>query len=276
MIDTKLQGTIKEELGLRVHEYLEAVTKFGFSGTVLLSKGNEILLHQGYGYQNMESGIEMDANSVLDVGSISKQFTAVGILKLVEIGKLTIKTVIGELFDLPTDKKDITIHQLLSHTSGLIGNLPGYGDFDTITKDEFLQKLFSSELTSTESVTHDPSLEEGFMKYLLKNDNMKLLSKYLSYANNSSIGFIKVVTEIMENNILEFNDTTIGNQLIKNSFFYEVVLPNPNVKEMGRKLSNFVRTELYSKDLLNHDFEKPMKNPTAIYIAFMPLTIDIE
>lgn len=100
--------------------YLSRAEKFGFSGVVLIARGDEILLHHAYGMADRESATRLTKNSRFYVASISKVFTAAAILKLAEEGKLAVTDSIGlHLADVPPEKASITIASLLTHTSGL-------------------------------------------------------------------------------------------------------------------------------------------------------------
>ena len=105
--------------------YMETVASFGFSGAVLIAKNNSILLRQGYGWSNEERSIAITPETFFDIGSFVKAFTATAIMQLVEKGKLHVTDTITKFFkDVPADKKYITLHQLLTHSSGLV-----YDDF---------------------------------------------------------------------------------------------------------------------------------------------------
>lgn len=119
----------------------------GFSGVVLVAQNDDILFNKAYGRKNSQENRFNDINTVFDMGSITKQFTAAGILKLEMQNKLSVNDSLSKYFDaVPNDKKNITIHQLLTHSSGL---LRGIGDdYDTITEEEFLKQVFDSELIS--------------------------------------------------------------------------------------------------------------------------------
>jgi len=92
----------------------------GLTGGILVQKGNTTLLSKGSGWANAEKEIVNSENTVYNIGSIAKQFTAAAILKLEENGKLTTSDTIGKFFpSVPADKKNITIHHLLTHTAGL-------------------------------------------------------------------------------------------------------------------------------------------------------------
>jgi CubicO group peptidase (beta-lactamase class C family) len=80
---------------------------------------------------------------VYDTGSLTKQFTAAGILQLVKEGKLSTEDTLSQFFDnLPEDKKKITVHQLLTHTSGIRAYSGREGDFDDTETDKFFRVDF--------------------------------------------------------------------------------------------------------------------------------------
>ena len=111
--------------------YMETVASFGFSGAVLIAKNNSILLRQGYGWSDEERLIAVTPETFFDIGSYVKAFTSTSIMQLAERGRLHVTDTITKFFkDVPADKKNITIHQLLTHSSGLV-----YDDFyDQITQ----------------------------------------------------------------------------------------------------------------------------------------------
>lgn len=80
----------------------------------------KILYARGYGMASLEHGVALSPRSVLDVGSISKQFTAMAILLLQKEGKLSIDDPIRKYFpELPAYAEKITLRRALSQTSGL-------------------------------------------------------------------------------------------------------------------------------------------------------------
>ncbi len=87
---------------------------------VLIMRAGDTLLSRGYGYADVESKRKVMTSSVFRIGSITKQFTAAAVLQLVEAGKLRLTDSL-HLY-LPTLRgpaRNATIHQLLSHTSGI-------------------------------------------------------------------------------------------------------------------------------------------------------------
>ncbi|MFT7620017.1 MAG: CubicO group peptidase (beta-lactamase class C family) [Planctomycetota bacterium] len=93
----------------------------GFSGTILVAKGNEILYRGSVGLANRETSTPNRTNTRFRIGSISKSFTAALIMRFVDKGALSLKDPITKF--LPEYRKDIgdkiTIHHLLCHSSGL-------------------------------------------------------------------------------------------------------------------------------------------------------------
>ncbi|MCZ6619712.1 MAG: serine hydrolase [Gammaproteobacteria bacterium] len=91
-----------------------------FSGSVMVTKGDEVLLSKGYGFANVEHEISNTPATKFRLGSITKQFTAMAVLILEERKKLRVEDPISEhLEDTPETWKDVTIHHLLTHTSGI-------------------------------------------------------------------------------------------------------------------------------------------------------------
>lgn len=135
----------EHETHKRIYNYLSELENVGFNGSVLVEINGEKVISKGYGFSDIEKQIKNSPKTVFDIGSITKQFTAAAILKLEMQGKLSTSDRISIFFDkLPADKKKITIHDLLRHQSGLISNVGS--DFEKITEEEFLDKVFNSEL----------------------------------------------------------------------------------------------------------------------------------
>lgn len=88
--------------------------------TALVAIDGKIVYHKAFGMANMELNVKMEPDMVLEIGSITKQFTAVSILMLMEQGKLNLDDDITKFInDYPTHGHHISIHHLLTHTSGI-------------------------------------------------------------------------------------------------------------------------------------------------------------
>ena len=94
-----------------------------FNGNVLVAKSGKVVFQKAFGYRNYETRELLDNNSLFELASVSKQFTAMGILILSERKKLSLTDSLRKYFpELPYH--NITIQHLLTHTSGL----PAYED----------------------------------------------------------------------------------------------------------------------------------------------------
>ena len=89
-------------------------------GVVLVAKKGNILYERAFGMANMELGVPMKKDMVFCIASITKQFTAVAVLNLIEKGKLSLQDTVGKFLpEYPEAMKKITVEQLLAHTSGV-------------------------------------------------------------------------------------------------------------------------------------------------------------
>lgn len=102
-----------------------------FNGSVLIAKGGKILLSKGYGTANFSENIPNTPTTKFKLASVSKQFTAMCILILQEKGKLSTDDKLSKyIADYPQGDK-ITIHHLLTHTSGIV-NFTSLPLFDSV------------------------------------------------------------------------------------------------------------------------------------------------
>jgi CubicO group peptidase (beta-lactamase class C family) len=107
-------------------------------------RGGAIEYARGYGMANLELGVALSPQSIFDIGSTSKQFTAMSIMLLARDGKLSLDDDIRKyLPELPSYGKTITIRHILTHTSGIrdyltLWGLAGVDDADLTTDDDAL------------------------------------------------------------------------------------------------------------------------------------------
>jgi CubicO group peptidase (beta-lactamase class C family) len=114
-----------QDLNGKVDEYMNAAAQSSFTGAVLVSRDGKVLFAKGYGQANEEFSLPNATDTKFRLGSITKQFTAASILLLQERGKLNVSDPICKfLTNCPKTWEPITIHHLLTHTSGI----PSYTD----------------------------------------------------------------------------------------------------------------------------------------------------
>ncbi len=161
-----------DQLEQRIDDYLTAGVPNGLSGAVLVYKEGKVILNKGYGYADKEKEILNTPNTVFDIGSVSKQFTSAAILKLEEQGVLKVEDSLSKFFkDLPDDKKNITIHQLLIHSAGITRDI-GKTDFDVISTADYFNELFSTKLI------HKPGT-----KHVYSNAGYSILARIIEIAS---------------------------------------------------------------------------------------------
>ncbi len=99
---------------------LERLIKKGFPGVaVIVSQNGQIVYQKGFGYSDVEHSIPITAETNFRIGSITKQFTAAAILKLQENGKLSLDDKLSKFIPDYPRGDEVTIHHLLTHTSGI-------------------------------------------------------------------------------------------------------------------------------------------------------------
>ena len=110
----------------------------GLNGNVLITRGDRTVLSKSYGYEDFENNIPFTAESQFCIGSVTKQFTAVALLRLVEQNKLKLEDYIGDLipeFEKAPWAENVTVEHLLTHTSGIYELSPHERDEATPVKD---------------------------------------------------------------------------------------------------------------------------------------------
>ncbi|MFA9556744.1 serine hydrolase domain-containing protein [Evansella sp. AB-rgal1] len=180
---SNLKGTNTE----RLHTFMVQKTKeLDFNGTVLVVRDEEVLLSEGYGYADLDNQVENSPDTIFNIASLSKSFTAVAILQLEEQGRLSIKDSITKyLADFPT-RDDITVHHLLTHTSGL----PELLSLVEHSKTHSLEELY--EAVKNEELEFEPG-----KKYAYSNSGYLLLAMIIEQQSGMSLA------EYIQANILD-------------------------------------------------------------------------
>lgn len=99
---------------------------------VLVARNGEILFNKGYGFASLEHRVPVTSETKFRIGSVSKQFTAAAILRLQEEHKLDVHDPLSKFIPDYPRGKEVTIHHLLTHTSGI---------HDYIAKPDFLKSV---------------------------------------------------------------------------------------------------------------------------------------
>ena len=142
---------LAQDKAVKIDELMKVYTSYKqFNGAVLVAENGKVIFKKGYGMANMEWNIPIETDTRFRLGSITKQFTSMLVLQLVQEGKIKLE---GKLTDyLPDYRKDtgdrITIHQLLNHTSGIPSytGLPNF--FQDISRNPYSVSDFVKKFTS--------------------------------------------------------------------------------------------------------------------------------
>jgi CubicO group peptidase (beta-lactamase class C family) len=114
-LDSQAAPSRATDLRTRLDEHFQAAARSGFSGAVLVAREGETVLRAGYSRRGT-----ITPENAFWIGSLVKPIAASAILKLADEGRLSTNDSIARfLAGVPADKREITIHHLLTHTSGL-------------------------------------------------------------------------------------------------------------------------------------------------------------
>lgn len=167
------------------HARLQARAKAFFAdaqpgGVVLVRKGDQILLREGYGLADVENQVPMTADKVLPLASVTKQFTAYAVLQLVQAGKLRLDQPVGDvLTDLPPALAKVSLRQLLNHSSG-VKNISRIAESRAARRNE-------AGIDTLIAFFKDLPLEfEPGSRFEYSNSNYILLTKVIETASGTS------------------------------------------------------------------------------------------
>jgi CubicO group peptidase (beta-lactamase class C family) len=151
----------------------------------LVAEKGKIIYKKAFGMANMELDVPMKTESIFRLGSITKQFTAISILQLMEKGKLTLQDKITtHIPSYPASGNKITIEHLLTHTSGIV-NITGMKKFSEIKrkdlKTEEVIEFFKNEPLEFEPGTKWSYSNSGYilLGYIVEKISGLPYSQYL-------------------------------------------------------------------------------------------------
>lgn len=194
------------------------------NGNFLIAEKGKVIYKQSFGYANEETKEKLNENSVFELASCSKQFTAIAIMILKEKGKLNLDDDIKKYIPELTIYKGITIRNLLNHTGGL----PDYM--------EIMDSLFDKSKIATNKDIID----------IFSRQQPKILfepnTKY-EYSNTGYALLASIIEKVSGSNFADFLNKNIFKPLqMENSFVYTRRL-------LPKKISNYAFGYVYSDSL---------------------------
>lgn len=175
-----------KELERRVDQYLQPILNIGsFSGTILISKHGEIVLNKSYGYADYTANISFTPDTKSYLGSNSKTITAIAIMLLADKGLLKVTDSVSRFVPGIPGGDKITIHQLLTHTSGITFDLPFIVNEQ---KDPGIWSVHRSLADQIDLLKQVPAEAAPGTKTIYSNNNYRLLAYIIEKASGLSFG----------------------------------------------------------------------------------------
>lgn len=225
----KTQIDMNDSIKKRIDSILEVER---FNGVVkLVNKGN-VIYENKLGYSNFETKSELNINDQFVIGSISKQITAVLVLQFYENNKLGLTDTISQYLEgINQDwKNKITIHQLLTHTHGIVSLSDGLS-FNPGSQFEYSQlgyHLLAKILESISGQSFQELTSDLFLNYNLdytchpESPHLNLVTGYEKIDNqltrvlNSTENYAAAGSIISNaNDLVRWNELLYGGELLK-------------------------------------------------------------
>ena len=170
-----------------------------FSGCVLVARGDRVVLRKGYGKANLELGVPVTPEHAFRIGSIAKILTALAVLRLVDAERLSVEDRLGAFVPIP-DAEQITLHQLLSNTSGIADHITREDAAEWCGRPHTLPELL-------ELIAEAPPLFAPGKRFSYSNANWALLAAVLESATGHP--FAGALTDLVLTP-LQLTRTTVG------------------------------------------------------------------
>lgn len=178
------KGLPQEELqyynSIAKNHFENSLVNRGFNGQILIAKNGTVVYEKSVGFADMRTKDSLDSKTPLHIASISKTFTGMGILRLMEEGKLTLDDTLGKFFP-AFPYEGITVKMLLSHRSGL----PNYLHYLSEIKAKDTCYTNQDVLTSLYTIKPNPEARPD-RKFNYCNTNYVLLALIIEKVTGES------------------------------------------------------------------------------------------
>jgi len=224
LIAIAFQVDAQQNYAAAIEEYMQAQVKVNqFNGNVLVAKNGEIIYQEAFGYANYDTKKRLNLNSVFNLASVTKQFTAMGILLLKEKGKLSYTDSLRKFLpELPYS--NITLHHLLTHTSGL-------PDYMSVLRPKWDHKkvAFNNDMIRFLAAEKPPIHFKPGQKYEYSNTGFALLASIIEKVSGQTFGAYMaqyIFTPLGMTHTRVYNTRRAANELIPNYAYGFVYVPD--------------------------------------------------
>ncbi len=234
------QVTSKAKL---MDDFVTAQSKiFKFNGNVLVAENGEIVFQKSYGYSDFDTKRMLNDSSVFELASISKQFTATGILLLLDKGKLKLTDSLRQFFpELPYH--NITIYHMLTHTSGL----PDYMEV-------VMEKWDKSKVAFNNDVIQ-----------ILAKEKLPIIfdpGTQWEYSNTAYMILASIIEKVSGQSFKEYMATNVFQPLgMKNTRVYNTR------RSLKDTIPNYAYGYIYNDSLMKHIL--PDNDPNQNFVIYM-------
>lgn len=253
----------------KVDEIFSEFTPQTPGASVLIMQNNKVLLEKGFGLANVEQKIINEPKTNFRLASITKQFTAFSIMLLENEGKLSFDDKLEKFFpSFPDYGKNITVRQILQHTSGLV-------DYENCINDSVTVQLKDQDVLDI-LMKQDSTYFQPGTKHLYSNSGYAVLAliveklsgkSFAEFLNerifsplkmNDSVGFEKGISQVENrafgyaniNSKFENTDQSLTSAVLGDGGIYSSVL------DMAKWSLEIDKPTLLSKEKLNVAFTK--------------------
>lgn len=227
-----------------------------FMGSLTIREGENVVFNKAYGFADVEKNIKADRLTRYKIGSISKTFTAVMVMQLIEEKKLTLQTKLNRFYPKIKNAEKISIYDLLHHRTGIVDFVNQDSAFHKV-----LDKKHSKEDILKVITSYEPLFEPG-SKYQYSNSNFFILGCIIekltkkSYAENLQNRIVKKAELGTYENKTEMT--------AKGAVTNKVFVPTTYYKE---EATNTANKESYSYYFDGTNWVKSLENHNSIPFA---------
>ncbi|TXI71191.1 MAG: class A beta-lactamase-related serine hydrolase [Flavobacterium sp.] len=227
-----------------------------FMGSLTIREGENVVFSKAYGFADVEKNIKADRFTRYKIGSISKTYTAVMVMQLIEEKKLTLQTKLNRFYPKMPNAEKISIYDLLHHRTGIVDFVNQDSAFHKV-----LDKKHSKEDILKVITSYEPLFEPG-SKYQYSNSNFFILGCIIekltkkSYAENLQNRIVKKAELGTYENKTEMT--------AKGAVTNKVFVPTTYYKE---EATNTANKESYSYYFDGTNWVKSLENHNSIPFA---------